>query len=241
MNEAGHAKNVANFANYIPIITTFGAIYKPPIPQIELAALQSRLTDFEAAKDAVTPKASAETIAFNERLEVFESLSELVTRIINAAAVSVNNPLFSKDLNTIGRKIQGRRAKAKVKDDPLTPDIDESKQSISASQMSYDNRIANFAELIDLLKTNGLYNPNEDDLKIPALEALLADMKAKNTAVINAVSEARAARINRDAVLYNDTDGIIALTNLVKKYVKSLFGAQSPQYKQLTALKFKKP
>lgn len=241
MNEAGHAKNIANFSNYISIVTTFGGLYKPPIPVIEIAALQARLADFQAARDAVTPKASVEIIAFNARLEVFDSLSELVTRIVSAAAVGVNDQLFSNDLRTIARKLQGRRAKAKVIDDPLTPDVDESKQSISASQMSYDNRIANFAELINLLTTSGLYNPNEDDLKIPALEALLAEMQAKNTAVITAVSEARAARINRDAVLYNDTDGIIALANLVKQYVKSLFGARSPQYRQLTALRFKKP
>jgi hypothetical protein len=107
--------------------------------------------------------------------------------------------------------------------------------------MSFDSRIANFEEIINLLASSGSYKPNEDDLKISALETFLADMKAKNAAAVNAVNEARAARIARDRTLYNDADGIIALANLVKKYVKSLFGAQSPQYKQLTALKFRKP
>lgn len=241
MNEAGHAKNIANFANYISIIPTFGGTYKPPIPQITLAALEARLADFQTARDAVTPKASVETLAFNARQDVFDPLSPLVTRVSSAAAVSVNDQLFSNDLRTIVRKLQGRRAKAKVQDDPLTPDIDESKQSISASQMSFDNRIAHFAELINLLTTSGSYNVNEADLQVSALETLLNEMKAKNTAAINAVNEARAARIARDNTLYNDTDGIIAIANLVKNYTKSLFGAQSPQYRQLTALKFKKP
>lgn len=241
MNEAGHAKNIANFASYISIVTTFGTVYKPPIPLIELTALQTKLTSFEAAKDSVTPKASTETIALNERQSVFELLSPLVTRIVSAAAVSVNDQLFSNDLRTIARKLQGRRASKKVADDPATPGIDESKQSISASQMSFDNRVANFEELINLLTASGLYNPNEIDLKISALQTMLTDMKAKNTAAVNAVNEVRAARIARDETLYNDTDGIIALANLVKKYVKSIFGANSPQYKQLTALKFRKP
>lgn len=241
MNEAGNAKNIANYAGYISIVTTFGTVYKPPVPLIEIAALQTKLTDFETAKDAVTPKASAETLALNERQAVFERLSALITRIVAAASVSVNDQLFANDLRTIARKAQGRRASKKAVDDPLTPDVDESKQSISASQMSFDSRIATFEELINLLTSSGSYKPNEDDLKIPALETLLADMKAKNAAAVNAQNEARAARINRDRTLYNDTDGIIALANLVKKYVKSLFGAQSPQYKQLTALKFRKP
>jgi len=242
MNEAGHAKNIANFANYISIVTTFGTVYKPPTPLIEITLLQAKLTGFETAKDSVTPKASAETIALNERQAVFEPLSDLVTRVANAAAVSVNDQLFSNDLRTIVRKLKGKRASGnKVKDDPATPGIDESKQTVSASQMSFDNRIANFEELIDLLTTSGSYNPNEEVLKLSALETMLADLKTKNTAAVNAQNEARAARINRDQTLYNDSDGIIALANLVKKYVKSLFGAQSPQYRQLTALKFKKP
>ncbi len=203
--------------------------------------LQTKLTGFEAAKDIVTPKASAETIALNERQAAFEPLSDLIMRVVAAAAVSVNDQLFSNDLRTIARKSLGRRAKSKVKDDPATPDIDESKQSISASQMTFDSRIANFEELINLLTSSGSYKPNEDDLKISALETMLADLKAKNTAAVNAQNEARAARINRDNVLYNDSDGIVALANLVKKYVKSLFGIGSPQYKQLTALQFKKP
>lgn len=241
MNEAGHSKNIANFANYISIVTTFGAIYNPPVTQIEITALQTSLTNFETIKGAVSPKTSAETLALNERQEIFERLSPLVTRVVNAAAVSAGDQLFSNNLRAIARKLQGRRASKKIADDSSTPGIDESKQSISASQMSFDNRIANFEELINLLTSSGKYNPNESDLKISALEAMLAELKAKSAAAVKAVNEARAARINRDQTLYNDTDGIIALTNLVKKYVKSLFGASSPQYKQLTALKFKKP
>lgn len=241
MNEAGHSKNVANFANYISIVTTFGTSYKPSSQLIEIISMQSSLTAFEAAIDSVTPKASTEMLALNDRQAAFEPLRSLVTRIVNAAAVSINDQLFSNDLRTIARKLQGRRASEKKEDDPATPDIDESLQSISASQLSFDNRIANFEELIDLLTTVGSYSPNESELQIPTLEAMLNDMKAKNTAAVTAINQARAARIARDQVLYNDTDGIIALTNLVKKYVKSLFGATSPQYLQLVALKFKKP
>lgn len=241
MNEAGHAKNVANFASYISIVNTLGAAYDPPVAQIEVNALQFRRTAFEAAINAVTPKASAETLALNDRQSVFESLSPLVTRIANAAAVSVNDQLFSNDLRTVARKLQGRRATPKQKDDPSTPDVDESKLGGSSSQMSFDSRIEHFGELLDLLEQSGSYNPNESELQLTTLKALLDDMKAKNSSAVNAVNQARAARIARDEILYNDTDGIIALANLIKKYVKSLHGAQSPQYKQLTALKFRKP
>ena len=70
---------------------------------------------------------------------------------------------------------------------------------------------------------------------------MLTGMETTNTAAVTAVAQARAARTNRDEVLYNETDGIQVLADLVKKYVKSVFGADSPQYQQLQALKIKKP
>ncbi|MCW5960088.1 MAG: hypothetical protein KIS76_07985 [Pyrinomonadaceae bacterium] len=240
MSEQGHAKNVAQFSQLITVANGFGPVYNPPNSIIDLVKMQGKLTESQTALQSVSPKAQAEKIAINARAATFAPLSQIVTRVGAAAEVSVADQLFSNDIRTLTRKLQGRRAKAATVDDPLTPDIDESKQSISASQMSFDNRIANFEQLIDLLKASGSYSPNETDLQIPALEALLADMKAKNNAVIAAAVEAKNARIERDRVLYNETEGIIARANLVKKYTKSLFGAASPQYKQVSALRFKK-
>jgi len=68
---------------------------------------------------------------------------------------------------------------------------------------------------------------------------LLADLKAKNTAVINATTALSNARIARDKVMYSDDIGLIDIARDVKQYVKSLFGASSPQYKQISGLEFK--
>lgn len=241
MSETGHSKNVAQFAQLVSIVSGFGVNYKPSNLSIGLTKLQNKLTTSQSSITAVEPLDSAETLVINDRQTAFAPLSSLVTRVVNAAAVSVNDQLFSNDLRTIARKLQGKRATPKVKDDPLTPDVDESKQSISASQMSYDNRVANFSAFITLLESSGSYSPNETALQTATLKTMLTDLQAKNTAVVNASTAAKTSRIARDEVLYNDTNGIVTLANLVKKYVKSVFGADSPQYKQLTALKFKKP
>lgn len=237
MSETGHAKNISNFAQVISIVSGLGASYDPNNPLIELANLQTKLAALQTAFSAVAPLAATETLAVNDRVAVFEPLSKLVTRISNASAVNINDPLFADNLRTIVLKLQGRRA-GQVVNNP--ENADEPPKTSSASQMSYDNRLAHFFELITLLDTQGSYNPNEADLQIPALQTLLAEMQTKNAAVINATIAVQNARIARDEIAYNDTDGILALANLVKKYVKSLFGANSPQYKQLTALQFRR-
>ena len=68
-------------------------------------------------------------------------------------------------------------------DDPSTPDVDESLNTHSVSQQSYDNLADNFSELITLLKTKeNEYKPNEDDVKIATLETRLQAMQTANNA-----------------------------------------------------------
>ena len=124
MSEQGHAKNLANFAQYIVYCDdSFGAAYKPGNPKIEIANLQTKLTASQAAFDAVVPKATVETNKVNERQVAFEPLSKLVTRINASAAANVEDEAFLNDLRTMSRKLQGKRASEAVKDDPLTPDL----------------------------------------------------------------------------------------------------------------------
>lgn len=42
----------------------------------------------------------------------------------------------------------------------------------------------------------------------------------------------------RNVLLYKEITGITDVANAVKVYIKSVFGATSPQYKQVSSLKF---
>jgi len=135
--------------------------------------------------------------------------------------------------------LQGKRAKAiEVPVDPNTPAPD----NISASQQSYDQLIEHFTKLIELLKTpDANYAPNETDLKIATLTAQLAALQAASTNVSTAYTAVSNARLARNKTLYNDKTGLYDITLDVKIYVKSLFGATAPEYKQISKIKFNKP
>lgn len=241
MSETGHAKNVANFQQVINVITLLGAAYDPVQALILLSALQSVLTAAQAAMPVVDAKTSIETVKVNERVAEFDGIGKLGTRIYGAAGVLVNDELFSKDVQTLVRKLRGGRAGDKPVDDPLTPDIDESLSVHSVSQQSYDNLVANFAELITLLQTKeSVYKPNETDVKIETLIAKHAAMEAANTAAKIASIEADNARAARDVILYGEETGMLERVLLVKKYIAYAFGKDSPAYQQINALVFKK-
>jgi hypothetical protein len=246
--ETGHAKNVANFEQLISYCTAYGTTYNPTKAAIKLTAMNTLLTNAQAALATVKEKQNAYTVAVDAREILFDPLSKLVTRIIFALESSEVTKQKITDAKSIARKIKGTRATPKKVKESFEPSTDEAqptekKQSdepkqISASQLSFDNRLENFAKLINLLSSETGYAPNETELKIATLNTMLASMKTKNTAVINAITALSNARIERNKILYKENTGLYAVTLAVKAYIKSVFGQASPEYKQINSVKF---
>ena len=237
-NEAGNAINVANFEDLISFCTGYGAPYNPSKKSLTLPELDNKHLQAKAAMDAVNNALPANTNAINARELVFAPLTKLVTRIPYAVDASDAPANAVADVKTLVRKLQGKRATPKKTDDPATPP-DESAQSISASQLSFDSRVENLDKLIKLLAGLPGYKPNETELTVASLNSMLVNMKAANSVVINSATPLSNARIKRNDELYHPQTGLLAVAADVKAYVKSVFGLSSPQYKQLTKLKFK--
>jgi len=242
-SETGHAKNVANFEALISFCTGYGASYNPSKSSIKLPVLNTLHT---AAKDKMSEVKTAESAwsdAVGAREILFKPLSKLTTRILNALAASDVSAPSVDNAKTIANKIQGKRATPKNSPPPIDPTVpqEETPQKISASQMGFDNRIDNLDKLIKLLTAQTGYAPNETELSTTALTTLLANLKVANTAAINTNTNLSNARIDRDKVLYLPETGLVDIVDDVKKYVKSLFGASTPQYKQISGLKFTRP
>ena len=131
--ETGHAKNVANFEDFISFITGYGAIYNPTKAAIKLPALTALHTTAKADILSVTTKTVAFNNVTNTRVDLFEPLRKLGTRLVNAFSASDATSEMIKDAKGINRKLQGKRAKAIVT--PVNPDA-PAPTNISASQQS---------------------------------------------------------------------------------------------------------
>lgn len=123
---------------------------------------------------------------------------------------------------------------AAVAKDGTTPEP----TGISVSQQSFDTLVDNFAKLTQTVTAEAHYKPNENELQVMSLNSLLADLRSKNKAVVSATTALSNARIARDTLLYATNTGLYDIALSVKQYVKSLFGATSPQYKQVSGIKF---
>jgi len=245
--ETGHAKNVANFEKMVDFCVGYGTTYNPSKTTIKVAAMQSLLTNAKNAILAVNNNIPAYSNAVAARELAFESLSKLVTKIINALKATDTSQQVVDNAKTYARKLQGRRAKAIIKSSNLPVSepvpgaeilIEQEQKNISASQMSYDNRLDNLDKLIKLLSSVTTYAPNEAELKTTALTTLINDLKIKNSAVISSLVPISNARISRNDTLYKEKTGVVDVAADVKAYVKSIYGATSPQYKQISGIRF---
>ena len=239
MSEQGHIKNLENFKKEHHFAVSWGAKYAPTNTLLDIDKMATQIAVAETSMDAIITARTPYRNNVAAAQDAFAPFNELVTRIVNAMKGAGIAASVIEDAKTYTRKIKGQRKTPKPKDDPNSPDFDESEKANSVAQLSRTNRIENFEALLDLLGSQSLYNPNESDLKLTALSAYLADLKAKTEAVQESFVNLSNKYADRDAVFYDEETGIVAVGTLFKRYVES-FGRNSAEWNQVKGLKFKK-
>lgn len=236
-SEVGHAKNVANLSLLISYVTAYGAIYNPAKAALTVASLNTLKTNAQNAIDDVSTKEGLRIDKTNARITAFSTLRSLATRILSATKASAVDKQVVADVNTLVRKIRGSRAGTITPPAPGEPVTD----TTSVSQQSYDNLVQHLSDILNILSAQPGYNPNEADLQINGLKTYRDSLAAANTNVVSAATDVSNSRISRNDMLYNETTGLVIIASEVKAYVKSLFGASSPQYAQVKGIKFNTP
>ena len=91
---------------------------------------------------------------------------------------------------------------------------------------------------MQLLGTIPTYTPNEDDLKVTNLNTYKESLMSATQSVDQTEAELNNKLIERDQILYADGTGLYTIAQNVKKYVKSLYGATSPEYANVSSIEF---
>ena len=239
VSEVGHAKNVANFADIIAYCTAYGTTYNPSKTALQLTELNTLLATAQTELANVTTAKNTFNTVTGDRQLTFEPLKPLATKVFNYLSVTDAISEIIADAKTINNKLQGKRTGTTAENPPT--EGENQNNTVSVSRQSYDMLTENFSALIDLVSSVPSYTPNETELTTTSLTAYLGELQTANTNVINAEVAYSNARISRNSVLYSENTGLVDIASDVKKYVKAIFGATSPQYKQISGIKFTKP
>jgi len=232
-SEVGHAKNVANLQKITQQVTTY-SLYNPPVENITVANLQALYTTANAKLIEVGDKTNANKNAIVVRQSAFENLKSTCTSIMNLLEI-LGLPQGTLDqARSLNRAIQGSSKKT------TTPPEEgkEAPKSSSTSRQSFTQQAENFGLLVQLLGTLPVYTPNEENLQLTNLTTYHASLLSATLSVDQTESELNTKMIERDKILYAKDTGLYTIAQNVKKYVKSLYGATSQEYTNVSAIKF---
>jgi hypothetical protein len=236
-NETGHAVNVDHFFGLKSITFGFGAVYAPGNPLIRQDALEALYTNGKTANDTVAVPLADWKNKISARQVVMRPLSKLATRVVRSLKASGCGDETVVQANEFVHRIRGNRSEALE----APAEGEKARRSVSSSQLSITQRIANFRKLVELLATVPEYQPSSADIQAPALQTLLAGMEAANQAAVTAEVPLAIARRHRDGVLYTPDTGLTDIAQAVKDEVASIFGFGSPEHKQVRRIKFTSP
>lgn len=237
---SGASANVTNLKLLNSAIVGFGNRYNPINEQISAATLQSVFLHGQSVINAVDIAQAANTNAKNTRSKSFESLSKLITRIGNAFKSIITDESARTQIRSLILLIQRGRVNPKkskpaenaITEDPM-PD-----QGAASHKSGYDKQLDNFSKLIQFLASFPAYKPNESDLSVAGLTLFYNELTLNSQAVIDTQANLDKSRRDRENVIYQPVVGLIQLGNNAKSYIKSVFGAGSLEYRQISKLKF---
>ena len=232
-SEVGHAKNVANLQKLTEQVTVY-TLYNPPVENLTLVSLQALYTTASTKLTEVEDKRLANKNAIALRQTAFENLKPTCTKIINHLEILGLQQGTIDQAKSLNRLIQGGQKKT------TTPPEEgkEIPKTISTSRQSYTQQAENFGILLQLLATISTYAPNEDDLKLVNLNIYKDTLVSSTQAVDQTEAELNLKLIERDNILYADGTGLYSIAQNVKKYVKSIYGATSPEYANVSDIEF---
>jgi hypothetical protein len=235
--DTGHVKQVAAFEKLLSFCNAHGAMYNPSKASLKVAALNTLLTSAQQSLEAVKTARTAYDNAVNIRNQAFTDLPKLMTRIVNILASTGASEKTVEDAYFYARKFRPEsRNRKPVPSDGITT-ATEPPLTRSTAQLDYDAKADNFNAFVKVVSAEPLYKPNEAELQVTALNAMVSSLRDKNKAVITALVTWSNARAARNRLLYQ-ANGIHDAAMNVKKYIKGLFGFQSVGYAQVGSIRF---
>ena len=233
-----HAKNVETYSRLVEFCTGYGGNYNPGQQNLKLNAMRAMLEKAQSSLQDVSLKRLDYKRVTNEREIAFADLSKLTSRIVLYLSTSGVPDQTVDDARFYARLIGGSVRKrepipsGEADEKPLT--------TRSLTQRSYVALKDHFTQLVELIKKEPAYQPNEEDLQLASLEAKVDELKTVTANVNKAKAEWSNALIYRNRLMYKGRESLVNHGATVKRYVRSVFGNTSAQSVQMAELSFTK-
>ncbi|WP_320052395.1 hypothetical protein [uncultured Acetobacteroides sp.] len=250
-SNTGHANNLANFKKIVGVTGELGAKYNPAQEMLKSLNLtkygalgQKTLDDQQSAEAACSD-------AINVRFALFNDLDSFFPRVVSIYSISGVDAKALESIKAIARKMRPKSTSKKENKNleattalttadaasAVTPETKP--KARTASQLGYEDKASNFAQIASFVEANPKYAANEPELTKEGVRKYSDSLIAANDRCAAAEGALESARIERDRVFYTNPDSLYTIFHDIKRYVKGVFGSSSVEYKRISGIEFK--
>lgn len=235
--ESGFVINSTNIASRISIISRHQSEYNPSSSLLQLSELTPLSEKLQKAIQKVNETHQAYTRSIANRRKEYKQLDALAFRSMQLLKSSDATPeeikmgknLFAKYKSIRVKEIpDAGEIKAKASENGDTPDV----KYRSVSHLGYTNRLSNFMNIVNFLKSVPAYHPNEEELKTAAMEKVAANIETLNQQRDVAAGSWTTAITERNTIMYKP-GGAHDIMMKVMAYVAGSAGKDSAFYQEL--------
>ena len=231
-HETGHEKNVANFKTLIEYLETLPK-YNPTEAGLQNRSTLPQYTAARGLQDAMGVLENAHNRKVKEQEILFAGLSPFVTRYLSSGKSFLKDPKLAERFVSLAKKITGSgKGKPKPPADGNTP----GDGGVSTSYQSYDNKVANFGDMIEVMVEAG-YTSNEAEFETGAVRAYHAQLLTATQNVDTAYFSYKNGMEARNLALYG-TGGLLETVAAIKLYLRSIYSLRTAESKYINTLKF---
>lgn len=223
-----HTKNVAALDQVLGYCTGYGGRYNPVHPKLQISTMNALLANANQALREEKLARNTYNNVTNAREITFKELPKLASSMVHFLAASGASGQTLSDARLFFRKTLGR-----LKDREAIPSEEISTVKRRSGMLNFISIADNFERLVTAVSTYPDYQPNEEALKVTGLTNHIALLKKLNKDAMEARVAWSNGLISRDQLLYTNDAAICSTVSGVKKYVRAVFGLNSPEYAQI--------
>ncbi len=240
--ETGHHENVRTFYKLIAFCTNCGPRYNPSPVRLQLTALQAVVAKAETCMENLQIAVGKADEAATRREKEFTGLKELLKLLRNAIQASDIPPLTIKEIVQQLNLIAGYSSPAEITPEEAAAQAAAGKKTVRTKRIktSFSARLEEMRKMLTRMEVTQGYTPNEKELSLNGLQTLLATLQTVHDNAVGTKNTEEAMRMDQFKCLYSDPESMVNVAEGVKKYLKSIYPRTSPEYKQITDLKFNK-
>jgi hypothetical protein len=249
-NESGIARDVANLAKIIELVTQCGNLYNPANNLLAIPALTTLKSQCENDYISWKTAINAQTLSTNQKEEAFATFYKTVRNVKDSIKTFNISKENIKDINALIKKIVGNTKLTKADAGKVTApesentsneQAEEEARTYSSSRRSYDNLISSFDSLTMMLQSTPAYIPNEGNIQVATLQTLSTTLKTCNQNSDTTSTTLLMAMSQRNISFYATDTGLIDVVKKIKAYIRQVYGPKSKQFAHIRALQFTKP